>query len=149
MHPALAGKGDTMSAITTKKIDGYTINAELFNSADECVRLCKTRPMTSDRFHDMQEGSRIRSEPRWFGGIHSYDEALSLLHTGYQPTVESMRGLFRATVSGEGKRFYAEILVRLCLVMAAELGLIPVLHSLFPWLYRKNRGGNAPRQMVS
>lgn len=50
---------------------------------------------------------------------------------------------------GEGKRFYAEILARLCLVMAAELGLIPVLHSLFPWLYRKNRGGNTPRQMVS
>lgn len=68
-------------------------------------------------------------------------QIVPIVHLGWA----SVAGL----AAGEGKRFYAEILVRLCLVMAAELGLIPVLHSLFPWLYRKNRGGNAPRQMVS
>ena len=92
--------------------------------------------------------------PADFGFLQEFGrESLTIMctHLEWQivPVVHFGWAAAAGLASGEGKRFYAEILVRLCLVMAAELGLIPVLRSLFPWLYRKNRGGNAPRQMVS
>lgn len=94
-----------MSTIISKKINGHDMNLEIFNSADECVRLCRTREITSGRFSNMQDGTLGGHDSSWFGGIKNYDEALDLLHTGYQPTVDSMRGVFKANVSGEGKRF--------------------------------------------
>ena len=94
-----------MSTIISKKVNDHNMNLEIFNSADECVRLCRTREITNDRFSNMQDGNLGGHTASWCGGVKTYDEALGLLKTGYQPTVDSMRGLFRATVSGEGKRF--------------------------------------------
>lgn len=94
-----------MSTIISKKVNGHNMNLEIFNSADECVRLCRTREITSDRFSNMQDGTLGGHSSSWCGGVKTYDEALGLLKTGYQPTVDSMRGVFKATVSGEGKRF--------------------------------------------
>ena len=94
-----------MSTIISKTIDGHKLNLEIFNSADECVRLCRTREITSDRFSNMQDGTLGGHDSKWCGGVKTYDEALDLLHSGYQPTVDSMRGVFKANVSGEGKRF--------------------------------------------
>jgi hypothetical protein len=40
-----------------------------------------------------------------WNGVRSYEEAHDYMKNGYQPTVESMRGVLKATRSGEGKRF--------------------------------------------
>ena len=95
-----------MSIIINKKkcnVNGkrITVNAEVFNSADECVKVCHSRQMTDSSFHDMPR--EADSNRDWYGA--GYEETMNLLKNGYQPTVEALRGVFRATVAGEGKRF--------------------------------------------
>lgn len=74
---------------------------EMFDNADEVTRTCAERKVTNSSFHDMRKYDIYKS---WHG-VDSYDEALDLMKTGYQPTVESMKGLFNARLAGEGKRF--------------------------------------------
>lgn len=72
------------------KVDGrkqYPIHYETFDSAMEVVETCRKREMTSSSFHDM---ARKTDFDRW-NGVKSYDEALSFLRNGYQPTVDKMR----------------------------------------------------------
>ncbi len=68
-------------------------------------------------------------------------ESLTIMCTHLEWQIVPIIHLGWAAVAGmapqEGKRFYAEMFVKLCLVMAVELGLIRVLHSLMPWLYRR------------
>lgn len=94
-----------MSTIISKKVNGHKLNLEIFNSADECVRLCRSREITSDRFSNMQDGTLGRHSSSWYGGVRNYDEALEMLHSGYQQTVDSMKGVFKTNVSNAGKRF--------------------------------------------
>lgn len=74
-------------------------HVEHFDSAQEVARTCATRQITSDRFDDM----RKRHIDSWFG-VKSYDEALELLRNGYQPTVDAMGGVFKASRNGVAKR---------------------------------------------
>lgn len=46
---------------------------------------------------------RKRDMNSWFG-VKSYDEALELLRNGYQPTVDAMGGVFKASRNGVAKR---------------------------------------------
>lgn len=79
---------------------GYKFHIEQFESAMEVAQTCKTRKMTSGSFDDVSK----EASGDWYG-VKSYEEALSLLSGGYQPTVEAMRGVFKATKSGMGTRF--------------------------------------------
>lgn len=74
-------------------------HVEHFDSAQEVARTCATRQITSGMFDDM----RKRDMDSWFG-VKSYDEALELLRNGYQPTVDAMCGVFKASRNGEAKR---------------------------------------------
>lgn len=74
-------------------------HVEHFDNAQEVARTCATRQITSDRFDDM----RKRDMGSWFG-VKSYDEALELLRNGYQPTVDAMGGVFKASRNGVAKR---------------------------------------------
>lgn len=94
-----------MSQIFSRKINvrgkENKVNIEIFGSADELVKTCETRTNTDGRFYDMR--SKADSESKWHGA--TYEETMNLLRHGYQPTVESLRGVFNAKVTGEGKRF--------------------------------------------
>lgn len=74
-------------------------HVERFDSAQEVARTCATRQITSGMFDDM----RKRDIDSWFG-VKSYDEALELLRNGYQPTVDAMGGVFKASRNGVAKR---------------------------------------------
>lgn len=93
-----------MSVVINKKVvsvngNKRTINAEIFNSADECANVCQSRAITDSSFEDM----RKEASQKWHGA--DYDEAMGLLRNGYQPTVDALKGVFKANVTGEGKRF--------------------------------------------
>ena len=93
-----------MSVVINKKtvnVGGRkaTVSAELFNSADECAKVCQSRPITDSSFDDMRE----EASKHWHGA--DYNETMDLLKNGYQPTVDVLRGVFKANVTGEGKRF--------------------------------------------
>lgn len=66
----------------------------------EVVDKCRSREMTSSSFDNIRE-KRFGS----WEGVKSYDEAMGLMKNGYQPTVESMRGVFKANKVGASKRF--------------------------------------------
>lgn len=89
-----------MSTMIKKTAGGVKFNIERYDSALKVADNCRKRKMTSDRFHDMQ------NEPitSWHG-VKSYDEAISFLRNGYQPVVDSMRGVFKLNKMGESSRF--------------------------------------------
>lgn len=93
-----------MSTIKNKEVKSggrkLNIHMEQFESAMEVAQTCKTRKVTDSRFHD-----RAKESFNEWHGVESYDEALGLLKNGYQPTVDKMAGIFKATKDGEGKRF--------------------------------------------
>lgn len=90
-----------MSKIKNEKVDGFRFNIEEYDSAMEVVEKCKSRTRTCSSFHDMENYSISMS---WHG-VESYDKALELMKTGYQPTVEKLRSALKVTKSGEGTRF--------------------------------------------
>lgn len=65
---------------------GFGINIEIYNSAMDVVADCRTRKITDERFNNMQEQSLRRS---WHS-VGTYDEALDLLHDGYEPQISSV-----------------------------------------------------------
>lgn len=85
--------------ITAGGLKNYEVNIEVYESANEMARDCKTRPMTSSSFEDKSRG-RFDS----WEGVKTYGEALELLANGYQPTVEAMRDKVKGKVMGEQKR---------------------------------------------
>jgi hypothetical protein len=92
---------DTMSTIFDKKIsEGYKFHVERYDSAIEVVDNCRRRSITDSRFNDKSQGSFGHWE-----GVESYEQALDFMRYGYQPTVDDMKGLFKANRSGEGTRF--------------------------------------------
>lgn len=89
-----------MSILRRYKYGTRTGCIEIFDSAQEVVRMAETRENTDSRFHDYK---REPIDPK-FCGVESRDEAIRLLETGYQPTVDKMRGLLKAKLNGESKR---------------------------------------------
>lgn len=90
-----------MSRIYNKESCGINFHVEEFNSASEVAQVSKSRKITDERFED--ESTR-KSRPH-FTGVKNYEEALQLLRIGYQPIVDSMRGVFKAKTSGESRRY--------------------------------------------
>ena len=106
-----------------------------------CFVLCVSRipDLIRERFGgDQQE--KQRENPR--GLLQEFGrESLTIMCTHLEWQIVPIIHFGWAAVAGmspqEGKRFYAEMLIKLGLVMAVELGLIPALRRLMPWLYRK------------
>ena len=91
-----------------------------------------------ERQQDQQE--KQRENPR--GLLQEFGrESLTIMCTHLEWQIVPIIHFGWSAVAGmspqEGKRFYAEMLIKLGLVMAVELGLIPALRRLMPWLYRK------------
>lgn len=91
-----------MSTIIDKKAGkpDYNFHIERYDSAMEVVEKCRSRKRTSTEFHDMPN-----KKLNGWNGVSTYGEALELMQRGYQPTVEKMRGVFKAGKIGESKRF--------------------------------------------
>ena len=116
-----------------------------------CFVLCVSRipDLIRERFGGEQQEKqgrqrgqqeRQRENPR--GLLQEFGrESLTIMCTHLEWQIVPIIHFGWAAVAGmspqEGKRFYAEMLIKLGLVMAVELGLIPALHRLMPWLYRK------------
>ena len=116
-----------------------------------CFVLCVSRipDLIGERFGGEQQEKqgrqrgqqeRQRENPR--GLLQEFGrESLTIMCTHLEWQIVPIIHFGWAAVAGmspqEGKRFYAEMLIKLGLVMAVELGLIPALRRLMPWLYRK------------
>lgn len=74
---------------------------EIFGSAQEVVDVAMERENTDSNFHDYQNGYEVDED--WCG-VKSYEEALKMMRTGYQPTVEKMKEVLKANLSGQSKR---------------------------------------------
>ena len=92
--------GCHMSTIMNKKTNGFRFHIEKYDSAIEVVEKCNSRERTDSNFHDMKN----HNISNWHG-VKSYEQALDYMKNGYQPTVDSMRGIFKANRNGEGTRF--------------------------------------------
>ena len=90
------------------KVFNRSLNIEIFDSANEVVRVAQERKVTDHRFHDFSSG--YFDSPNW-SGCDSYEQALELMKTGYQPTVDKLKGGIKANVQGQGKRisFYNDV----------------------------------------
>lgn len=89
-----------MSTIIDKKAGNMKFHIERYESAMEVVDKCRSRKITDSSFNDKSKETLDGWE-----GVKSYDEAMELMRNGYQPTVEAMRGVFKANRMGESKRF--------------------------------------------
>lgn len=88
-----------MSTIIDKKVKGRKFHIEKFASAMEVVDVSRTRRITDDRFYD------VSTADNWvWRGCKSWEDALDMMHNGYQPTVEKLRGLLKINAMGNGKR---------------------------------------------
>ena len=93
-----------MSINFQKKVVAFKnkpFNVEVFESADEVVRVSAKRSRTDSRFHNMSDPSEV--DKNWTG-VSSLEEALELMKSGYQPTVDKLKTGIKANVSGQGKR---------------------------------------------
>jgi hypothetical protein len=83
------------------KLGGRTfkVKVEKYSTAYEVVQDLEKRAVRH-KIYDMKE-KEIDLE---FHGVKSYGEALELLRTGYQPTVEKLQTALKANVLGNGKR---------------------------------------------
>ena len=106
-----------------------------------CFVLCVSRipDLIGERFGGEQQ-EKQRENPR--GLLQEFGrESLTIMCTHLEWQIVPIIHFGWAAVAGmspqEGKRFYAEMLIKLGLVMAVELGLIPAVRRLMPWLYRK------------
>ena len=82
----------------------FKVNLELYGSAQEVVRDCQKRTVRGDGYEDMRT-ENIHDD--WHG-VNNYDEALRLMETGYQPTVDKLKSALKANVFGEQKRIKFE-----------------------------------------
>ena len=93
-----------MGLIKNKKIKAgrkeFNVNIEFYESANDVVKDCKTRKMTSSSFDDFNTKAIDHS----FTGVHTYGEALELLKNGYQPTVEGLGRALRTNNRSIEKR---------------------------------------------
>lgn len=112
-----------MSHIRTFKVKTFgnsDFHVEFYDSAYQVVEDCKVRKMTSISFHDM----RHYDIDRWHG-VNSYDDALKLMETGYQPTVDKLKSSIKANLSGQAKRisFHNDVVGYAPIVPLAIMGV--------------------------
>ncbi len=92
-----------MNNIFSKKVNsfkGMKVNVERFETANDLVKVSATREITSSQFDDYRKKQRED-----FTGVKTYEEALEMLKTGYQPTVDKMQETMKnVKSSGESKR---------------------------------------------
>lgn len=95
----------TIQTLKPKSIKNgnYEFRIERYESANEMVRDLRTRPITSSNFNDMA----TKGMGSW-EGVSSYDEALQLLSTGYQPTVDALKAELKTSKMGNEKRITFE-----------------------------------------
>lgn len=79
----------------------YKLMIERYNSANEVVDDLKRRPEKAGGWTSRK--SKVESDPDWHG-VKTYDEALELLRTGYQPTVDKLKSKLKSNIAGNGKR---------------------------------------------
>lgn len=89
-----------MSTIIDKKALGMSYHVEIFSSASEVAEVSSRRTITNSSFDDM---SKAYIDKSWTG-VGSLNEALELMRTGYQPTVDKLKAKLKANVAGNGKR---------------------------------------------
>ena len=107
-----------------KSANGYKIMCEQYNSAAEVVADCRTRKITDNSFHDMNDGRLGEQDKEWCG-VKSYDEALEYLEKGYQPVVDKLKFAIKADLTGKGKRisFHNDIVGYAPIVPLAIMGV--------------------------
>ena len=105
-----------------KAFQNKNFNVEVFDSANEVVEVSSRRSITDRQFNDMSNPSEI--DKSWTG-VKSLDEALELMRTGYQPTVDKMKTGIKANVQGQGKRisFFNDVVGYAPIVPLALLGV--------------------------
>lgn len=113
-----------MSQIRTLKVKGFKNNEfhiEMYDSAYQVVEDCKKRKITNSRFENMREENISKD---WHG-VDSYDEALKLMETGYQPTVEKLKKGIKSNLSGVAKRvsFHNDVVGYAPIVPLAIMGV--------------------------
>ena len=97
------------------------INIERFNSAQEVVKASASRKITSSEFHNMEDPKQV--DPT-FTSVHSLEEALEIMRTGYQPAVENLKAS-NSGLSGQGKRigFHNDVVGFAPIVPLAMMGV--------------------------
>ena len=108
-----------------KKVAAFgnaNINVEVFDSANEVAEVSSRRSITNSMFHDISDPREI--DKSWTG-VASLEEALDLMKTGYQPTVDKMKTGIKANVNGQGKRisFFNDVVGYSPIVPLALLGV--------------------------
>lgn len=83
-----------------KKEDNYKMMFESYNRVSDLISDCESRSITSSSFYDMRTK---KIEMDWYY-VNSYQEALDLLSTGYQPTVDKLKTKLKITAQGQSKR---------------------------------------------
>ena len=83
-----------------KALHNHKIMVEIFDSAFEVIKVAKTRKIIDKRFSNMEK-KELKED--WHG-VKTYDEALHLMETGYQPTVEEFKKTIQVNFSEQVKR---------------------------------------------
>lgn len=87
---------DVTASMRGKRFD---IHMERFESADETVKANDSREFCGCVWRN------VREDPKGgWSGVKNYAEAVELMRTGYQPTVDAMKGVWKNR-SGEVMRF--------------------------------------------
>lgn len=76
----------------------YQINIEEYSSANEVAKDCAVRRRHSGGFHAPD------TDDRDWCGVDSYDEALELMRTGYEPVIKEFKEKVKTSAYGVSKR---------------------------------------------
>ena len=98
-------------------------NVEVFNSAGEVVDVSARRTITNENFHDFDKGYMPESE--WCGNFKTFEEVKTAMREGYQPTVDKLKGAFKANLAGQAKRisFFNDVVGFAPIVPLALMGV--------------------------
>lgn len=104
-----------------KAFSNERFNIEIYDSAYQVVQDCRKRKITNSNFNDMR---RKVDDPDWYG-VKSYQEALDLMETGYQPTVDKLKSEIKSNLSGQAKRisFHNDVVGYAPIVPLAIMGV--------------------------
>ena len=98
-------------------------NVEVFNSAGEVVDVSARRKITNSSFHDFDNGYMPGRE--WCGNFRTFEEVKTAMREGYQPTVDKLKGAFKANLAGQAKRisFFNDVVGFAPIVPLALMGI--------------------------
>lgn len=89
--------------VMKKSCDKYKVRVEKYNSAMEVVNDCRKRQITNSNFHNMNDG-KLGGHTKDWCAVGSYQEALDLMESGYQPVVKKLKDKLNFNLQGDGKR---------------------------------------------